>query len=55
MRKIDQLERVYTFNNVGNTFSAKSIERTERREYDRLLDIRDNYPKYVLQFLAKAL
>ena len=20
----------------------------ERREYDRLLDIRDNYPKYVL-------
>ena len=27
VRKIDQLERVvkYTFNNVGNTFSAKSI------------------------------
>ena len=24
-------------------------ERTERREYDRLLDIRDNYPKYVLR------
>ena len=22
---------------------------TERREYDRLLDIRDNYPKYVLR------
>ena len=26
-----------------------STERTERREYDRLLDIRDNYPKYVLR------
>ena len=24
-------------------------EKTERREYDRLLDIRDNYPKYVLR------
>ena len=23
-------------------------EKTERREYERLLDIRDNYPKYVL-------
>ena len=23
--------------------------KTERREYDRLLDIRDNYPKYVLR------
>ena len=23
-------------------------EKTERREYDRLLEIRDNYPKYVL-------
>lgn len=22
---------------------------TEKREYDRLLDIRDNYPKYVLR------
>lgn len=26
-----------------------STERTERREYNRLLDIRDNYPKYVLR------
>ena len=24
-------------------------EKAERREYDRLLDIRDNYPKYVLR------
>ena len=24
-------------------------EKTERREYDRLLAIRDNYPKYVLR------
>ena len=25
------------------------FEKTERREYDRLLEIRDNYPKYVLR------
>lgn len=24
-------------------------EKTERREYERLLEIRDNYPKYVLR------
>ena len=39
IRKIDQLERVvkYTFNNVGNTFSAKSISdylKSERRSID---------------------
>lgn len=39
IRKIDQLERVvkYTFNNVGNTFSAKSIAdylKSERRTID---------------------
>lgn len=39
VRKIDQLERVvkYTFNNVGNTFSAKSIAdylKAERRSID---------------------
>ena len=39
IRKIDQLERVvkYTFNNVGNTFSAKSIAdylKAERRSLD---------------------
>lgn len=39
IRKIDQLERVvkYTFNNVGNTFSAKSISdylRAEKRALD---------------------
>ena len=39
VRKIDQLERVvkYTFNNVGNTFSAKSIAdylKVERRALD---------------------
>ncbi|MBE6949331.1 MAG: ATP-binding protein [Ruminococcaceae bacterium] len=39
IRKIDQLERVvkYTFNNVGNTFSAKSISdylKSEKRSLD---------------------
>lgn len=39
VRKIDQLERVvkYTFNNVGNTFSAKSISdylKSEKRTLD---------------------
>ncbi len=39
IRKIDQLERVekYTFANVGNTFSAKSIAdylKSERRSID---------------------
>ena len=39
IRKIDQLERVvkYTFSNVGNTFSAKSISdylKSERRSLD---------------------
>lgn len=39
VRKIDQLERVvkYTFNNVGNTFSAKSISdylKSENRKLD---------------------
>lgn len=39
VRKVDQLERVvkYTFNNVGNTFSAKSISdylKAERRSLD---------------------
>ena len=39
VRKIDQLERVvkYTFSNVGNTFSAKSISdylKSERRSLD---------------------
>jgi hypothetical protein len=39
LRKVDQLERVvkYTFNNVGNTFSAKSISdflKSENRKLD---------------------
>lgn len=39
IRKIDQLERVvkYTFNNIGNTFSAKSISdylKSEKRSLD---------------------
>mgnify|MGYP004657931099 FL=1 len=39
MRKVDQLERVvkYAFNNVGNTFSAKSISdylKSEHRKID---------------------
>lgn len=25
------------------------MEKTEKREYERLLEIRDNYPKYVLR------
>ena len=28
---------------------GERFRKTERREYDRLLDIRDNYPKYVLR------
>ena len=39
IRKVDQLERVvkYAFNNIGNTFSAKSISdylKSERRTLD---------------------
>lgn len=39
VKKIDQLERVvkYTFNNIGNTFSAKSISnyfKSEQRKID---------------------
>ena len=39
IKKIDQLERVvkYTFNNIGNTFSAKSISnylKAEQRKID---------------------
>ena len=29
-------------------------EKTERREYDRLLDIRDNYPKYCLLYTSPS-
>lgn len=44
VRKIDQLERVvkYTFSNVGNTFSAKSIAdylKAERRSLDTRLSL----------------
>lgn len=39
-----QNEKLY----VQVTQEIKS-ERTEKREYDRLLEIRDNYPKYVLR------
>ena len=39
-----QNEKVY----VQVTLRIAS-EKTERREYDRLLEIRDNYPKYVLR------
>lgn len=53
VRKIDRLERVvkHTFNNIGNTFSAKSISdylKTGKQEYERLLEIHDNCPKYVI-------
>lgn len=36
-------EKVYA--QVTHTIGS---EKTEKREYERLLDIRDNYPKYVL-------
>ena len=53
IRKIDQLERVvrYTFNNVGNTFSAKNISDYLKSE-KRTLDIETVY-RY-LEKLEKA-
>ena len=53
IRKIDQLERVvkYTFNNVGNTFSAKSISDYLKSEHRAL----DNETVYsYLEKLEKA-
>lgn len=53
VRKIDQLERVvkYTFNNVGNTFSAKSISNYLKAEHRAL----DNETVYsYLEKLEKA-
>jgi len=53
LRKIDQLERVvkYTFNNVGNTFSAKSISDYLKAEHRSL----DNETVYsYLEKLEKA-
>ncbi|MGM9582623.1 MAG: ATP-binding protein, partial [Phascolarctobacterium sp.] len=53
LRKLDQLERVvkYTFNNVGNTFSAKSISDYLKAEQRRL----DNETVYsYLEKLEKA-
>ncbi len=53
VRKIDQLERVvkYTFNNVGNTFSAKSISDFLKAEHRAL----DNETVYsYLEKLEKA-
>ena len=41
---IRQNEKIY----VQVTQKIES-EKTERREYDRLLEIPDNYPKYVLR------
>lgn len=53
IRKIDQLERVvkYTFNNVGNTFSAKSISDYLKAEHRKI----DNETVYsYLEKLEKA-
>lgn len=53
IRKIDQLERVvkYTFNNIGNTFSAKSISDYLKSEYRSI----DNETVYsYLEKLEKA-
>ncbi len=53
IRKVDQLERVvkYTFNNVGNTFSAKSISDYLKSEHRKL----DNETVYdYLEKLEKA-
>ena len=33
----------------GGKAEGERFRKKERREYDRLLDIRDNYPKYVLR------
>ena len=48
VKKIDQLERVvkYTFNNIGNTFSAKSISnyfKSEQRKIDNLEKLQKAY------------
>lgn len=40
---VRQNEKIYV--QVTQTISS---EKTEKREYERLLEIRDNYPKYVL-------
>ena len=53
IRKVDQLERVvkYTFSNVGNTFSAKSISDYLKSEYRKI----DNETVYsYLEKLEKA-
>ena len=53
VRKIDQLERVvkYTFNNIGNTFSAKSISDYLKAEHRKI----DNETVYsYLEKLEKA-
>ena len=53
VRKIDQLERVvkYTFNNIGNTFSAKSISDYLKSEHRKI----DNETVYgYLEKLEKA-
>ena len=53
IRKVDQLERVvkYTFNNVGNTFSAKSVSDYLKSE-KRMLDSETVYS--YLEKLEKA-
>lgn len=38
--------RVYTLSFVAQRIAS---EKTEKLEYERLLEIRDNYPKYVLR------
>ena len=40
---VRQNEKIYV--QVTQEFRS---EKTEKREYERLLEIRDNYPKYVL-------
>ena len=42
------VDKIMAFTDTPFTERITS-EKTRRREYDRLLDIRDNYPKYVLR------
>lgn len=45
--KLSVTEKTYVF--LDEVQEISSWEKTEKREYDRLLEIKDNYPKYLLR------
>ncbi|MBQ7969229.1 MAG: AAA family ATPase [Clostridia bacterium] len=45
--KLSDTEKTYLF--LDEVQKITSWEKTEKREYDRLLEINDNYPKYLLR------